>query len=135
MSSLLSSVSAAFKKPEKAPKTSIARPHRVAHRFGMPIVQTNYTSKAIEIPEDFLKITPPDAQDITIQRIDFLNSTLPEYDGYYATVLDNVLSPSECENLLALAVESSPKGDWEPALLNAGIGREILAPKIRLCDR
>jgi len=99
------------------------------------IVQTNYTSKPVDIPADFLKATPPDATPITVEKIDFSTSPLPEYAPCYATVLDNVLSTSECTELLRLAVESSPQGKWEQAMVNVGIGREILAPEFRLCER
>lgn len=101
----------------------------------MQIVKTNYTSKPVDIPADFLKATPLDAVPITVERIDFAASSLPEYAPYYATVLDNVLSASECAQLLRLAEQSSPTGKWGKAMLNAGIGREILAPEVRLCER
>jgi hypothetical protein len=106
-----------------------------AERAAMQIVQSNYTSKPVDIPPDFLKATPPDAETITVERIDFSTSPLPEYATYYATVLDNVLSTTECTELLRLAMESSPKGNWEQAMVNAGIGREVLAPEVRLCGR
>lgn len=32
--------------------------------------------------------------------IDFKQTDLPEYDGYYACILDNVLSTDECANLI-----------------------------------
>jgi len=99
------------------------------------IVKTSYTSKPVEIPSDFLKIAPPDAQPIVVERVNFAASAVPEYAPYYATVLDNVLSVSECTELLRLAVLSSRSGDWEPAMVNAGAGFEILATDIRHCDR
>jgi hypothetical protein len=99
------------------------------------LVKTTYTSKPVEIPSDFLKVTPADAQPITVERVDFAASAVPEYAPYYATVLDNVLSASECTELLRLAVLSSLTGDWEPAMVNAGGGFEILAADIRRCDR
>jgi len=99
------------------------------------LVKTTYTSKPVEIPSEFLKVTPADAQPITVERVDFAASAVPEYAPYYATVLNNVLSASECTELLRLAVLSSPTGDWEPAMVNAGGGFEILAADIRRCDR
>jgi hypothetical protein len=98
-------------------------------------MRTSYTSNQVQIPSDFLKVVPTDAKPITVERVDFAASTLPEYAPYYATVLENVLSASECEELLRLAVLSSPTGGWAPALLNVGIGYEILETNVRHCDR
>lgn len=99
------------------------------------VVKTSYTSEPVEIPSEFLKATPPDARPITAERVDFAASAVPEYAPYYATVLDNVLSPSECVELHRLAELSSPTGDWAPAMVNAGAGYEILATDVRRCDR
>jgi len=98
-------------------------------------VHTKYTSKPVDIPTDFLKSTPPDTNPVTVQRIDFSMTPLPEYAPHYATVLDNVLSASECTELLRLAMQGAPKGKWEPAMVNVGNGREVLASEIRLCER
>lgn len=103
--------------------------------YAMQIIETNYTSKPVEIPANFLTTTPPDAKAITVERVDFSASPLPEYSPYYAAVLDNVLSKSECAELLLLAEQSSPTGKWEPAMVNAGIGKEVYAPEVRLCER
>jgi hypothetical protein len=100
-----------------------------------PFVNTSYSSNPVEIPADFLKVIGTNAEPISVQRVNFAESALPEYAPYYATVLDNVLSASECAELLRLAVLSSPTGNWAPALLNAGIGVEFLDTKIRNCDR
>ncbi|KAF7973625.1 hypothetical protein HWV62_14810 [Athelia sp. TMB] len=99
------------------------------------IVKTTYTSKEVAIPHDFLTTTRSDAEPTTVQRIDFKSSPIPEYDGCYATVLENVLSPSECAQLLRLAEASSPTGGWAPALLNVGPGYEMLAKDVRFHDR
>jgi len=99
------------------------------------MIRTEYISNEVQIPGDFLKTTPEDAQPISVHRIDFGSSTLPEYDGCYAVVLENVLSPTECEQLLRLAEASSPTGDWAPAMLNMGIGVEMLATDVRFHDR
>jgi len=99
------------------------------------IMQTSYTSNPVQIPPNFLKEIPKDTNPITIERVNFAESALPEYAPYYATVLDNVLSASECAELLRLAALSSPTGDWAPALLNVGVGVEILETEVRHCDR
>jgi len=99
-----------------------------------PIIKTSYTSKPIEIPPDFLIATAPDVKPITVERIDFSTTALPEYVGMYATVLDNVLSVSECAELLRLAESASTTG-WQQALVNAGLGLESFRPQVRLCER
>jgi hypothetical protein len=99
-----------------------------------PIIRTSYTSKPVKIPPYFLFASPSDADSITVEKIDFAASPLPEYAGMYATVLDNVLSASECAELLSLAEMSSSDG-WQAALVNAGIGREVSAPEVRSCGR
>ncbi|KAF7973626.1 hypothetical protein HWV62_14812 [Athelia sp. TMB] len=128
--------------------------YRQAHSFSSPLnhskqassgngaapsppafVKTSYPSNEVDIPDDFLKRTPIDAAPITVHRIDFAKSSLREYHAYYATVLDNVLSPSECARLLRLAEASSPTGGWSPAMLNVGAGHEMLATNFRFHDR
>ncbi|KAI9761468.1 MAG: 3-keto-steroid reductase [Chaenotheca gracillima] len=106
------------------------------------IVPTSYTSKPIEIPDDFLTTIPHDGQPITVAYIDFTKTEVPEYDGCYAVVLDNVLSHSECEEFLRLAEASAGAGDegvvndgWKPAMVNAGPGKEFMMTEYRNSDR
>jgi hypothetical protein len=111
-------------------------PHRQRDSTGhRPIIRTSYTSKPVKIPPYFLVSSPSDADSIIAEKIHFAASPLPEYAGMYATVLDNVLSASECAELLRLAEVSS--SGWQPELVNAyaGIGREVSAPEIRSCER
>jgi hypothetical protein len=115
--------------PLHAKKESNSRTHRNRS------VKTSYSSNPIQIPRDFLKVIRTDAEPIMVNRVNFATTTLPEYAPYYATVLDNVLSPSECAELLHLALLSSPTGDWAPALVNSGAGYEIMKPNVRRCDR
>lgn len=104
-------------------------------------VKPIYRSNNIAIPDDFLRSHPADAQPITHNPIDFGNSVLPEYDGCYAVVLDHVLSPSECTQLLQFAEDSVMDEDkedgssWRPALVNVGGGYEIEIPHYRKSDR
>jgi hypothetical protein len=56
--------------------------------------------------------------------------------------LDNVLSESECIQLIKYAEESAGSGEpdvanngWKPALVNAGPGKEVLAPEYRNSER
>jgi len=104
-------------------------------------VKVTYKSNDVAIPDNFLTSAPADAQPITYKRIDFESSVLPEFSDCYAVVLDNVLSPSECAQLIQLAEASVPdelKEDaspWRPALVNVGGGYEIEIPDYRKSDR
>ncbi|KAI1763806.1 hypothetical protein GGR53DRAFT_496093 [Hypoxylon sp. FL1150] len=106
-------------------------------------VQTTYASNDVPIPDDFLTAEPYDAGPITFKQIDFENTILKEYKGLYAVVLDNVLSPSECAQLIQLAEasvtdENRNKADgsaWAPALVNIGGGYEVHTPSYRNSDR
>ncbi|KAJ2971981.1 hypothetical protein NUW58_g9281 [Xylaria curta] len=104
-------------------------------------VKTIYRSNDVAIPDDFLKSEPADAQPITHTPVDFANSVLPEYDGCYAVVLDNVISPSECARLIQLAEDSVMEQDkedgssWRPALVNVGNGYEVEIPDYRKSER
>ncbi|TLD28300.1 hypothetical protein PspLS_03296 [Pyricularia sp. CBS 133598] len=71
-----------------------------------------YNFAPVPIPDDFLSTVnpPPDAQPMTLTPIDF-SSVLPEYEGSYAVVLENVLSPSECAQLVKMAEASVPEAD------------------------
>ncbi|KAF5540377.1 oxidoreductase containing protein [Fusarium phyllophilum] len=102
------------------------------------LTKVDYTSNDIPIPDTFLS-SPPETP-ITTHPIDFANSPLPQYDGHTAIVLDNVLSPEECKQLLSLAEASVPRPDesapaWKPALISAGPGWEAPAPGYRESDR
>ncbi|PSR83507.1 hypothetical protein BD289DRAFT_461311 [Coniella lustricola] len=106
-------------------------------------------SKEVHIPDDFLSSAAPppaDAKPITYEPIDWSQTCLPNNEGLYAVVLDNVLSPSECTTLLRLAessVESvrlgkgAPltKATWMPAMVQAGQGEEVLDSAYRNSDR
>jgi hypothetical protein len=104
-------------------------------------VKTSYESNPVAIPDDFLTTTPPDAQPLTFTQIDFSQTVLPEYSGCYAVILDNVISQSECDQLIKLAEASVPVSErggedaWQPALVNIGGGFEILSPEYRNSDR
>ncbi|KAI0506284.1 oxidoreductase domain-containing protein [Xylaria bambusicola] len=104
-------------------------------------VKTVYRSNDVAIPHHFLTSDPPDAQPITHTPIDFKDSVLPEFAGCYAVVLDNVLSPSECAQLLQLAEASVMDEDkqdgssWRPALVNIGGGYEVQVPDYRKSSR
>jgi hypothetical protein len=125
------------------PRSDNAKSHSIPE--GVPI-RTSYVSRDVAIPAEFLSLTnpPSDAQPVTIKHVDWATSELSEYDGLYAVVLENVLSPSECETLIELAessVDVSSVGSggnqnpWKPAMVNFGGGMEVLETSYRNSDR
>ncbi|KAH6627088.1 hypothetical protein B0J18DRAFT_426461 [Chaetomium sp. MPI-SDFR-AT-0129] len=111
-------------------------------------IKTTYTSLPISLPPSFLTTPPPDALPITITPIPWPQTPLPEYAPLYATVLDNVLSPSECAQLLRLVESTVPPlgaegaelrrsetDPWMPALVNVGGGFEVLEAGYRNGER
>ena len=72
--------------------------------------------------------------EIAVQRIDFTKTTLPELNGLYAAVLDNVLSAPECAQFVE-AAEATSNGLWEQALVNVGMGQQVLMKVVRDCRR
>jgi hypothetical protein len=108
-------------------------------------VATTYESADVAIPPSFLVDEPTDARGpVTSRVINWEETPLPEHasrdGGRYAVILDNVLSPSECDTLLRLTESSVPLQDgdgepWKPALVNVGYGREVLMSEYRNSDR
>ncbi len=105
-------------------------------------IKSSYSSNAVPIPATFLTATPDDAQPITVTQIDWSKTALPENGERYAVILDNVLSPSECAELIRLAEASVPPKNRgadgsarQPALVNIGNGFELLASDYRNSDR
>lgn len=85
------------------------------------------------LPQDFLVGQPKHITPV-ISKIDFATTELPEYDGLYATVIDNVFTVQECQELVRLA-EASNSGVWERAMVNIGGGRQALYEDTRKCGR
>lgn len=87
-------------------------------------------------PADFLAGPGPEVE---VTHVDFSKTDCTEYNGLYAVILDNVLSPDECAQLITLAEQSSGgepgKGNWERALVNIGNNQQTLLTDIRNCDR
>ncbi|MCJ1432593.1 hypothetical protein MMC27_001950 [Xylographa pallens] len=71
---------------------------------------------------------------VEVHKVDFTQTQLPEYSNQYAVVLDNVLTAAECNQLIQAAEASTPAG-WEPAMINVGGGRQMLALDTRNCGR
>jgi hypothetical protein len=72
---------------------------------------------------------PPDCRS---EIIDFSKTQLPGYSGLFALLIHNLLTPSECNELLNAAQSTSK---WEQALVNVGGGRQVLITEARKCDR
>ncbi|KAF9889273.1 hypothetical protein FE257_007586 [Aspergillus nanangensis] len=95
----------------------------------------------MDLPDDFLQGPPPPTA--TLTKIDFTQTTppIPAYKDHFAAIIDNLLTPSECTQLLHLAEQSGPNGDstnthpWDRALLNIGNGQQIQALDARNCGR
>lgn len=82
------------------------------------------------LPPDFLS----GPANISLNRIDFSKTRLPEYKDYYAVILDNVLSPDECR-LLTQAAEAQANGTWTPAMVNAGLDQQVISLMVRNSGR
>ena len=83
------------------------------------------------LPPDFLAGPAPN---LLKKKIDFKKTTLPEYDGLYATVLDGAFTKEECHDLVK-AAEATTEGKWEQAMVNIGSGQQRLTTEIRDCGR
>ncbi|KAI9817102.1 MAG: hypothetical protein M1827_001214 [Pycnora praestabilis] len=84
------------------------------------------------LPEDFLSNPGPP---VIRQRIDFANSPLKDqYSNLYAVILDNVLTPAECSQLVTSA-NAHTHGTWEPAKVNIGGNLQKLDLETRNCGR
>ncbi|KAL9597595.1 MAG: hypothetical protein Q9219_005034 [cf. Caloplaca sp. 3 TL-2023] len=86
---------------------------------------------AFALSPDFLS---KPAVNIQVQKIDFTQTRLPEYDGLYAVILDNVLTKAECDDLIR-AAEARTNGVWEQAMINVGMGQQKLITDARDCGR
>ncbi|KUI58557.1 hypothetical protein VP1G_05805 [Cytospora mali] len=139
------------------PRSANARLHNIPEG---KLVHMTYASKDVAVPPDFLSLAapPPDAKPVTITPVDWASTSLPDNEGRFAVVLDNVLSPSECAALIRLAESSvdmarmpgagaatttttttpataTATDAWYPAMVNAGNGLEVLESYYRNSDR
>jgi hypothetical protein len=87
-------------------------------------------------PSDFLTDPGPEVE---VTRVDFSKTECFEFKAANAVILDNVLSPAECEQLISFAEQSSGgetgNGKWERAMVNIGNNKQALYTDIRNCDR
>ena len=66
-----------------------------------------------------------------VTPINFGDTTLSHYDGFFATVLDDVFTQEECSSLLSLATVSA----WSPAGLSAGGPMQTVHSDFRNSER
>lgn len=90
-----------------------------------------FTMASHTLSPDFMSEAAPN---ITKSKIDWSQTALPEYSNAYAVVLDNVLTPLECAQLVA-AAEAHNNGTWDLALLRSGQATMRLATEIRNSER
>ncbi|KAJ5605012.1 hypothetical protein N7510_010166 [Penicillium lagena] len=92
------------------------------------------------IPDSFLRGNPANA---SLRQIDFMATTppIPAYKGYFAAIVDNFMTESECKEILRLAeVSTAPENPtsaatWEQAMVNAGNGRQVMSINTRKSGR
>lgn len=84
----------------------------------------------MDSPQDFLTKPLPST---TATRIDFANTSIPEYADFYATVIDNALTPEECDTLLQTA--QAEERTWERAKIQLVSGRQLQVDQVRKCGR
>ncbi|KAK5101560.1 hypothetical protein LTR70_000713 [Exophiala xenobiotica] len=68
------------------------------------------------------------------EPIDFEQAGIQEYRGRFAMLIHDLLSPTECEELLEAALGSSGY-QWEEAMVNVGFGMQERIKDIRDCGR
>lgn len=72
--------------------------------------------------------------DIIRKDIRWKETPLPEYNGFFATVLENCFTEAECNILVSMA-EAQNNGVWEEAMINVGGGRQEKNLDARDCGR
>lgn len=89
---------------------------------------------------EFLPAQAP--ADVQCHQIDFTatDPPLPKYKDLFAAVIENFLTPAECEELIRQAEAStvtptSTTPAWERAMINVGNGKQALATDTRNCGR
>ncbi|KAI1476871.1 oxidoreductase domain-containing protein [Daldinia eschscholtzii] len=79
-------------------------------------------------------LSGPAPSSISAHIIDFNETDVTEYAGYFAMIIKDALTPNECRDLLKLI---SPPDDaaWPAATLTRYDGTQLLDLKSRFCDR
>ncbi|KAL9121597.1 MAG: hypothetical protein Q9187_001849 [Circinaria calcarea] len=88
------------------------------------------SSSTVELVRLLSRPGPP----VTVQKVDFKNTDLPENANLYAVILDNVLTAKECQHLVA-AAEASTNSVWEQAMVSMGNYQQELRTDVRDCGR
>lgn len=79
-----------------------------------------------------------------LPKLPTISAHIPEHDGRYAVIIDNVLNEEECKQLIHMAElsagayqgeESADNNGWKPAMVNGGMNMEYLALDYRNSDR
>ncbi len=94
--------------------------------------------RASSIPSHphLLLLSTPSPPTCTSTVIDFSTTPLPEYVNHFALLISNLLTASECAQLLHLAESTtSPAATWSPAEINIGHGQQMLIMDRRNCGR
>ncbi|OTA60669.1 hypothetical protein K449DRAFT_383410 [Hypoxylon sp. EC38] len=76
----------------------------------------------------------PTPASIKAHIIDFHETDLKDYAGYFAMTIYNVLTPKECADLLAF-ISPPNNGSWPVATVTAYNGSQLLDHRSRLCER
>ena len=84
-----------------------------------------------QLPCDILSNPGPETKK---QIIDFSKTELPEYKDHYACILDNVLSASECADLIR-AAKAQTDGEWHHATINGSHSGGEVDTDSRSCGR
>ncbi|KAI0593017.1 oxidoreductase domain-containing protein [Biscogniauxia sp. FL1348] len=66
--------------------------------------------------------------------VDFEAENLEEYAGYFITLIENILTPNECNKLLSL-VQPADNASWPPAVITAYDGSQRVDQSSRNCGR
>lgn len=81
-------------------------------------------------------LSTPSPPTCTSSVIDFSTTPLPEYADHFALLISNLLTASECAQLLQLAESTTrPPATWSAAEINIGHGRQMLIREARNCGR
>jgi hypothetical protein len=97
------------------------------------------SQRTSELRPDFLPPAAPEGANM--RKVDWASDeTMVEYKDYIAVVIDNILTESECQELIKIAEAStvtsdSPTPKWGRAMVNAGNGKETMATDTRNCGR
>ncbi|KAI0882072.1 uncharacterized protein GGS22DRAFT_181427 [Annulohypoxylon maeteangense] len=79
-------------------------------------------------------LSGPSPISATARIINFNETDVDEYDGYFAMIIDNICTQDECANLLKL-VSPADGAEWPPAAVTAYDGSQVVDTKSRFCGR